>query len=448
MNEPLHRGHWGSTIGFVLAASGSAIGLGNLWKFPYVMGQNGGVWFLLAYLVFVVVMGVPIMLTEMAIGRASHRNVVGAFAAQDRRMIPVGVMGLLAAFVILSYYSVIGGWVLKYGASYLVSGAEPGFGDFIRRWDEPLLWHALFMVLTALICWNGVNRGIERAARVMMPALFAMLAILALRAMTLPGSGGGLRFMFSPSATRFTLASIPAALGQVFFSLSLGMGAMITYGSYLRPSARMVRKSVIIPVLDSGCALLAGLAIFPAVFAFGMSPETGPSLVFVTLPQVFAAVPVAGRALAILFFVLLAFAALTSAISLLECVVSFTIDEWHWRRGTSLALVGTTIFLLGIPSSLSQGALADWKPALFGGRNIFDAMCFLSDNLLMPLGGLLTCLFIGWIQGPRVMGDEIANHGQWPFRQYRAWAFVLRYLAPVLLVVVLLAQFGVWRSAG
>jgi len=392
MNDGKHRGEWGSTAGFILAAAGSAIGLGNLWKFPYVMGSNGGVWFLLAYLVFVVVMGIPIMLTEMAIGRASHRNPVGAFAAQNRRAAPIGIMGVLAAFVILSYYSVIGGWVIKYFGAYVVKGIPPAFGDFVKQWYEPLVWHAVFMALSIWVCWHGVRGGIERASRYMMPTLFALLGIMAVRAMTLPGASEGLRFMFRPSSSEFTWASIPAALGQVFFSLSLGMGAMITYGSYLRPQARMVRKSVIIPALDTACAVLAGLAIFPTVFALGKSPGAGPSLVFITLPEVFGAMPAFGRTLAITFFFLLVLAALTSAVSLLECVVSYTIDEYHWSRGASLLVVGAIIFVLGIPSSLANGALADWTPALFGGRNFLDAMCFLTDNILMPVGGLLTCI--------------------------------------------------------
>lgn len=448
MKQQAHRGHWGSTAGFILAASGSAIGLGNLWKFPYVMGSNGGVWFLIAYLLFVLLMGVPIMLAEMAIGRASHRNPIGAFAAQDRRATPIGVMGVLAAFVILSYYSVIGGWVLKYFFAYLVRGAPPQFETFIARWDEPLLWHALFLAFSVVVCRGGVKDGIERASRIMMPLLFALLGLMVFQALLLPGASKGLRFMFHPATSRFTWTSLPAALGQVFFSLSLGMGAMITYGSYLRPEARLVRKAVIIPALDTACAVLAGLAVFPTVFALGGSPGAGPGLVFQTLPGVFAAMPAFGRPLAALFFLLVTLAALTSAVSLLECVVSYTVDERHWRRGSSLLAIGLTIFVLGIPSSLANGVLADWKPACFGGRNFLDAMCFLTDNVLMPVGGLLTCLFIGWVQGPRIMGNEIANHGAWPFLEYRAWAFVMRYVAPVLLGIVLLAQFGLWRQGG
>lgn len=447
MSKPSHRGHWGSTAGFIWAAAGSAIGLGNLWKFPYIMGSNGGVWFLVAYLVIVVLMGMPIMLTEMAIGRASHRNPVGAFAAQDRRAAPIGVMGVVAAFVILSYYSVIGGWVVKFFVSFLTKGASPEFGVFIARPVEPLLWHGVFLAGSVAVCWHGVNGGIERASRYMMPALFVLLGLMVVRAVTLPGSVAGLRFMFHPGTSEFSWTSIPAALGQVFFSLSLGMGAMVTYGSYLRPEARLVRKAVIVPLLDTACAVLAGLAIFPTVFALGRSPGAGPSLVFLTLPEVFGAMPALGRTLAVLFFLVLILAALTSAVSLLECVVSFTIDEWRWSRSASLLAVGAVVFVQGIPSSLANGMLADWKPALFGGRNFLDAMCFLTDNLLMPVGGLLTCLFIGWVRGPRQMGDEIANHGAWPFRHYRAWAFILRYVAPVLLVIVILAQFGAWKRS-
>lgn len=446
MNGTKDRGQWGSAMGFILAAAGSAIGLGNIWKFPYLMGRNGGVWFLLAYLAFVVLMGMPVMLGEMALGRASHKDPVGAFAAQDRRAAPIGVLGVLAAFAILSYYSVIGGWVLRYLVDYVFRGAAPEFGTFTASTGSPILWHGVFLLCSVVICLGGVNAGIERASRWMMPALFVLLVAMVVRAVTLPGAGAGLRFMFDPRASEFTLKSIPAALGQVFFSLSLGMGAMITYGSYLGPHARMVRKAVIVPTLDTGCALLAGLAILPTVFAFGKSPAQGPGLVFVTLPDVFAAMPVFGRALAAVFFLVLAFAAVTSAVSLLECVVSFTIDEWRWSRPFSLAVVGAVVFLLGIPSSLANGLLKDWAPWFFGGRNFLDAMCYLTDNILMPVGGLLMCLFVGWVQGPAKMGDEIANHGAWPFRQYVAWSFVMRYVAPVLLIVVLLVQFGVVAS--
>lgn len=438
------RGNWSSSTGFVLAAAGSAIGLGNLWKFPYKMGSNGGVWFLLAYLLFVFLLGVPIMLTELAIGRAGQSSPVGAFARQDRRATVIGVIGVLAAFVILSYYSVIGGWVLKYFAEYLFRGAPPQFGEFVSARDEPLLWHALFMGASVAVCWRGVKDGIEKASRIMMPLLMILLVIMVVQSLMLPGASGGLHFMFNPESSRFTWKSIPEALGQVFFSLSIGMGAMITYGSYLKRDARLVRNSIVVPTLDTVCSVLAGLAVFPTVFALGGSPAAGPKLIFETLPGVFEALPFLARPLAALFFLLVSLAALTSAISLLECVVSYTVDERRWRRSTSLVVIGLICFVLGVPSSLANGILSDWTPAFFGGRNFLDAMCFLSDNLLMPVGGLLTCIFIGWVQGPRVMGDEITNNGTIPFRHYRVWAFSIRYIAPVLLIIVLLAQFGIW----
>jgi len=445
MSSKKNRGEWGSSMGFILAAAGSAIGLGNIWKFPYLMGRNGGVWFLLAYLVFIVIMGMPVMLGEMALGRAANKNPVGAFAAQNRWATPIGAMGVLAAFIILSYYSVIGGWVMRYLVDYTFQGVAPDFGEFTASAGSPILWHGVFLLWAVVICLGGVSAGIERASRLMMPTLFLLLLLIVIRAVTLPGAGEGLRFMFDPRASQFSLKSISAALGQVFFSLSLGMGIMITYGSYLGRNARLVRKAVIVPSLDTFCALLAGLAILPTVFAFGKDPTAGPSLVFVTLPDVFSAMPAGGRLIAILFFIVLAFAAVTSAVSLLECVISYTIDELHWSRLLSLVLVGGTVFLLGIPSALSSGLIAEWKPIMFGGRNFLDAACFLTDNILMPIGGLLMCIFVGWVQGPSKMGAEIANHGAWPFRQYPAWAFIMRYIAPVLLIVVMLVQFGVFE---
>ena len=431
------RSQWASKLGFILATAGAAIGLGNLWKFPYLMGSNGGFPFLVAYLIFIVVLGLPVMVTEMSIGRYGQKNPVGAFQSLGKGATFIGVMGVLSAFIILSYYSVIGGWLLKYIASYATTFAAPAsFEAFTAQTVEPVIWHLVFMACTCIICYKGTH-GIEKASSLMTPTLFILLIVLIVRSLTLPGAMDGLKFIFMPSASAFQASSLTAALGQVFYSLSLGMGITVTYGSYLNRKEDIPKSCAMVAGLDTFAALCAGIAIFPAVFAFGQKPEQGPGLVFGTLPLVFAELP-GGAAFAILFFVLMFFAALTSAIALLECVVAFGIDDLHWSRKKAVFIIGSAIFLLGVPSSLSFGILSDFS--IFN-YDFFDFVGMITDNILMPLGGIAMCIYIGWIWGPERLLTHIES-GPVTFRFKKAWLFCIRFLTPILILVVTAIGFS------
>lgn len=427
---------WASKMGFILATAGAAIGLGNLWKFPYLMGRNGGFPFLAAYLIFIGLLGIPVMITEMSLGRKTGHNPVLAYDSVHPHARIVGYFGVLAAFFILSYYAVIGGWIIKYFFSYaLTSQAPKDFAAFIGHPTEPLLWFFLFMLATALICYFGVS-GIEKASKFMMPALFVILLIIILRGLTLPGAAAGLSFIFTPKLDEFSIHSVSAALGQVFYSLSLCMGITITYGSYLHKDVSIPRGCIQIAVLDTCMALLAGIAIFPAVFACGLEPASGPGLIFVTLPEVFSAMA-GGAFFAALFFLLVFFAALTSAVALLEVSVSFVTGSWHWSRRRAVVLLSAAIFLLGIPSSLSFGPLAGISVLNY---NIFDFVCMLTDNIFLPFGGIFMCYYIGWKWNPALLIDEIRLHGV-PFPFARTWLFLIRFVTPIMVLIVSFTGF-------
>ncbi len=386
-----NRGQWASNIGFILAAAGSAVGLGNIWKFPYLAGANGGGAFVVIYLLMIVIIGSVIMLGEMAIGRNTHLSSVGAYKKLSEKWAFVGFIGVVVGFCILAFYSVIGGWVLNYIGKYLIggiSGAEAGnyFSGFIASTTQPIVWHLVFMVLCCVIVLKGIAGGIEKASKFMMPALFILLVVIAIRSVTLDGAMEGIKFFIKPDFSKVTIGTVMAALGQAFFSLSLGMGAIITYGSYLGNTENLEKNSVIIPAIDTVVALLAGFAVLPAVFAFGFEPGAGPSLMFITLPSVFDSMPF-GQFFGILFFILILFAALTSAISLLEVVVAFVIDTFKIERKKATIIISIILFFIGIPCSLANGPVM--KDVLIFGYNFFDFMSFLAENLLMPLGGLL-----------------------------------------------------------
>lgn len=426
------RTQWASGIGFLMATAGAAIGLGNLWKFPYLMGKNGGFAFLIAYLVFVLVLGLPVMVTEMSLGRLTQKNPIGAYRSISKKATFIGVIGVLAAFIILSYYSVIGGWLLKYIASYATTFRAPAdFEAYIATPAEPVVWHFVFMLATALICWAG-TRGIEKASKIMMPCLLVLLIVIMVRSLTLPGAEEGLKFVFTPTAADFTLDSISAALGQVFYSLSLGMGITLTYGSYLNKQANIPRDCAKVAGLDTLIALMAGVAIFPAVFSFGLEPAQGPGLIFGTLPKVFEEIA-GGSVFALLFFILMLFAAITSSIALLECIVAFTVDNLHWSRSLSVAVVGGTAFILGIFSSLSFGPLKEMTILHY---SFFDFVGMLTDNILLPIGGLFMCIYVGWIWGPGKLILEIEENGV-IFKLKKAWIWCVRLLTPALILVVM-----------
>ncbi len=422
------RGVFSSRLGFVLAAAGSAVGLGNIWKFPYVTGENGGGAFLLIYLGLAFSVGICVMIAEIAIGRAARGNPVGAFARLRGGNWPLaGYLCVLVAVVILSFYSVVGGWTLSYVVDSLAGtvGAD-GFGALVSSPTRSLAFHAAFMAMTMGVVALGVRSGIERSARILMPVFFLLLAALVIRSLTLPGGWEGVSYFLAPDFSRVTWDTLHAALSQAFFSLSLGMGAMITYGSYLGREESLPRAAASVTALDSLVAVMAGLLVFPAVFAFGVDQQAGPTLTFVTLPGLFEKMPLGGL-FAAAFFFLLAIAALTSAVSILEVVIAHLCDDRGVARKKAVAIAGPAIFLLGAPSALSFGALAGFQP---GGRTAFDWMDWLGSSVLLPLNGLLIALFAGWVLGERAIREATAD-GRDRFRLARAWLFVSRIAAPI-----------------
>ncbi|MHC8492013.1 sodium-dependent transporter [Thalassospira sp. SM2505] len=442
----MKREHWGSRLGFILAAAGSAVGLGNIWKFPYMAGENGGGAFLIIYLALVFTIGISVMLAEFVIGRMSEKNAIGAFAKLKGGLWPVvGFFGVAAAFIILSFYSVVAGWTISYmikslsGALAIEDPAALGniFGDFISDPVSPLIYHAIFMALTVLVVLAGVGSGIERASKILMPALFALLIILIIRSVTLPGGEEGVAFLLAPDFSKVTWNTVSDALSQAFFSLSLGMGAMITYGSYLSKKENIASSAGWVTLLDTAVAVMAGLLILPAVFAFGFDPSAGPGLTFITLPAVFAHMPM-GSVFAFMFFLLLAIAALTSAVSILEVVVAYFVDDRGVSRKTAAIVIGVIIFALGIPSSLSLGVMSD---VTFFGKSFFDLMDFISSNLLLPIGGLFISLFVGWVIWGKAKEEIAAHNGVVP-AWISAWGLIVKFVAPVAIAFILLKGLG------
>lgn len=441
--ELMQRGHWGSRLGFILAATGSAVGLGNIWKFPYTVGNNGGGVFLVVYLAIVLTIGVSVMLAEFSIGRASERSPVGAFTRLRGGLWPAaGFLGVVASFAILSFYSVVGGWTIAYvvkSASGLIATADTDtlgglFGGFISSSVEPIVYHSIFMALTMGVVLGGVHKGIERTCKVLLPMLFIILIVLAVRSVTLPGAMEGLAFYLVPDFSKINADVIGNALGQAFFSLSLGMGAMITYGSYLSQKENLSQAAIWVTLADMSVAVISGLVILPAVFAFGFDPTEGPGLVFITLPAVFGQIP-AGVIFAVMFFILLAIAALTSSVSLLEVVIAYLIDEKKMRRAPAAIVSGTLIFVVGIACSLSMGV---WSGFTIAGRNIFDFMDYTSSNVMLPVGGIAISLFVGWVILPRAT-QEATSQGAHPFFWVKGWQFVCRYVAPVAITWILIS---------
>ncbi len=442
----MNRENWGSRFGFIMAAAGSAIGLGNVWRFPYVAGENGGGAFLLIYLVIVAVFGFSLAMTEIALGRATQRNPVGAFRALGgRRWMPAGFLGVAAGFVILSFYIVVAGWTLAYVgfmARGMLGSTDPAvlgarFESFIADPLVPLYYAGCFMALVVLVVSGGIGRGIERANRWLMPALFGLLLVLVVRAVTLPGAAEGLRFLLMPDFSRVTGATFGAALAQAFFSLSLGMGCLLTYGSYLSRREPIPSTTATFVGLDLLASVLAGMIVLPVVFSFGFDPGSGPGLTFVTLPAIFASMP-GGAVFGGMFFLLLAIAALTSAMSILEPAVAYFVDEHGLSRRLTVAGCALVCFMLAIPSSLSFGLACGLQ---VGGRSFFDLMDFTATNLMLPLGALLTSLFVGWRWCDGARQEIFAATGVAPI-WIGTWKLVLRFIAPAGLSWIFLASSG------
>jgi NSS family neurotransmitter:Na+ symporter len=443
---PPSREHWASRLGFVLAAAGSAVGLGNVWKFPYVAGENGGGTFLLLYIAIIASLGLSILLAELVVGHAGQANPVGALRRLGRGAWPlVGWLGITASFLILSFYGVVAGWTLAFAlkaafGSAIAPGAdaEAAFAAFVSDPAAPLVSAAAFMAATVVVVTTGVRRGIERASLILMPLLFVMLVVLVVRALTLPGAAAGLAAFLTPDLASLTGTTITAALGQAFFSLSIGLGTMITYGSYLPRDANVVGEAAAVVGLDTLAALLAGLVVLPSVFAFGLAPDAGPGLAFITLPTVFAQMP-AGAVFGTVFFVLLTIAALTSAVSLLEPIVAYCAEEHGLGRRRAAVALGAIIFALGVPSSLSMGV---WSEHRVFGLPILELIDFVTANIMLPVGGLFIALFVGWVVGRKGVERHFAR-GPRARIWGRAWLWTLRLAAPIAIVWILLSGLGV-----
>ena len=435
-----------SNIGAILAAAGGAVGLGNIWRYPYMLGQNGGGAFLIVNMIFVLMIGIPLMMTEFVIGRRTQSNVVGAYrklAPNHKGWTALGYFGILAAVLIYAFYSVVAGWTLNYivmACSNQLSGMSPAevadtFSNFTAGSFWPVLYQFLFLTLTALVISFGVQKGIEKISKILMPVLFILLLLMVVRSLTLPGAKEGLRFLFHPDFSKLNGAGVLGALGQSFFSLSLGMGAMVTYGSYIRKEDSLFQTSLWISVCDLMVAILAGVVIFPAVFSFGMDPAGGPQLVYVVLPNVFNSMPM-GALFAAIFFVLLGIAALTSTISLQEIIVAFSVEELHWNRRKSSIISMLTIFIIGIFCTLSFGPL---KNATLFGKTIFDFFDLITASYLMPIGALAMTIFLGWVYPKVDVKDEITNGGTLKGNLFEVYYFILRFVAPIALAIILVS---------
>lgn len=440
------RNSFGSRFGVLVAMAGSAVGLGNLWRFPYLLGEDGGGAFLFVYLLFVVVLCIPIMICEFLIGRRSQTDAFGAF----KELVPgskwgfVGLMGVFASVFIVSFYSVVGGWSVNYLVSSLqfkfTSGScDPSemFSTLVSSPVKPVIYHLIFLLFTALIIAAGVKKGIERYTKLMMPLLFVMIIIIAIRSMTLPGASAGLRYLFKPDFSKIDGQVLLDALGQAFFSLSLGIGTILTYASYVKKEENILKCTAYTSIADTLFAIIAGCAIMPAVFSFGLEPGQGPGLVFVTLPGIFAQLPLGGVA-AILFFFTLFLAALTSCISMLEVIVALMVDEFKMKRGVACVITFIFFGISGTLCSLSQGTLADLHIL---GKNIFDLCDFCSANILMPLGAIFIVLFVGWKMPKPDVIDELTNGGtvKTPAWLLKAIYIIIRYIAPVFISIIFLA---------
>ncbi len=444
------RGQWTSKMGFIFAAAGSAIGLGNIWRFPYITGENGGAAFVVIYAFFVVVIGLPYMFAELALGRSAQSNPVGAINAIKPKSAWrfAGLLGVITGVGILSFYGVIAGWTLGYIFKMLFRESA-NFSAFIANpWMELFLF-AVFMLITAAIVYGGVENGIERWSKVLMPVLFLLMLGLIIYSNSLNGSGKGLSYYLNPDFSKITGKVILAALGQAFFSLSLGMGLMITYGSYLSKKDNMLTSGSYIALFDTAIAIMAGLIIFPALFALNFEPNQGPKLVFVVLPKLFHQMA-GGAIVGSLFFVLLSIAALTSTISLLEVPTAYLVDEKKVNRKRIVWVVAAFTFLAGIPSALSQGASDyfthfGWLPARLVDPDFLSQMSFLFIDFSLTLGALLISIFVGWVWGARNAGEELAQGAPAKFSPLiKGWTFLIRFIIPVVIFIIFLNIFGVF----
>lgn len=445
------RGGFTSRVGFVLSAAGSAVGLGNLWRFPYLAAKYGGGIFLLVYLILAVTFGFALMITEVAIGRKTKQSCIGAFRSLNRKFSFLGWMAAIIPVIIAPYYCVIGGWVLKYFVDFLTgqgtaAAGDTYFKDFISVSSSglignPMFWFGIYIVLNALVVLFGVQKGVEKASRILMPMLVVLIVVVTVYSLTLPGALEGVRFYLLPDLSRFSPITVLGAVGQMFYSMSLAMGIMITYGSYMSSEDDLERSVSQIEIFDTGIAFLAGLLIVPAVVAFSGGDTTlvqqsaGSGLMFGVLPKVFDSMPFGG-AVGAVFFMLVLFAALTSSISLLETIVSLVEDNLHWQRRKATIVVSVGLLILGIPSCLGYGPLSFVS---LMGMAFLDFFDFISNSVLMPIVALLTCVLVGHIVGTDVVSSEVKMNGH-VFKREKLFKVMIRWVAPILLLVVLISS--------
>ncbi len=451
MEENKRSGFTGK-IGFVLAAAGSAVGLGNIWRFPYLAAKYGGGIFLLVYLILLVTFCFSIMIGEFAIGRKTGQSALEAFGKLNKKYAFIGYLATLVPVIIFPYYSVIGGWVTKYLFTFISGNVAAAAGDnyfngFIASAGEPVLWFLLYITATAVVVMLGVEKGIEKVSKIMMPILVILSIIIAVYVLTVPGAGEGVKYYLLPDFSRFSLTTVLAAMGQLFYSTSLAMGIMITYGSYMKKNVNMESAATQVECFDTGIAFIAGLMIIPAVFAFsGGDPEAlgkGPGLMFVTLPKVFESMAM-GRAIGIIFFLLVLFAALTSSISLMETIVSSVCDKLKWKRITSCIVVYVGAVVVGLLSIFGYSIWSDFKII---GMQILDFFDFISNSILIPVVAFLTCIFIGYVIKPKAIIEEVEVSGQ--FKRKKMFAVIIKYVAPIFILLILassiLESFGIFK---
>lgn len=450
------RGNFSSKLGVILASAGSAVGLGNIWRFPYETGNHGGAAFILIYLGCILLLGLPIMIAEFLIGRHSQANTARAYQilAPGTQWRWVGRMGVLAGFLILGYYSVVAGWTLEYifeAVSNSFAGKTPAefissFQSFSSNPWRPALWLTLFLLATHFIIVKGVEKGIEKSSKIMMPTLFIIILILVGCSVTLPGAGKGIEFLLKPDFSKVDGNVFLGAMGQAFFSLSLGMGCLCTYASYFSKNTNLTRTAFSVGIIDTFVAVLAGFIIFPAAFSVGIQPDAGPSLIFITLPnvfqQAFSGIPILAYIFSVMFYVLLALAALTSTISLHEVVTAYLHEEFNFTRGKAARLVTTGCILLGILCSLSLGVTKEFT--IFG-LGMFDLFDFVTAKLMLPLGGLLISIFTGWYLDKKLVWSEITNNGTLKVPTYKLIIFILKYVAPIAISVIFINELGLLK---
>ena len=450
-----NRGQWGSKIGFIMAAAGSAIGLGNIWRFPYITGENGGGAFVLVYLLCVILIGVPLLFTEMGLGRMTKKSTIGAFKKTGANPVFMGagaILALAVSFFVLSYYGNIAGWTIGY-IFKTISGSEGTFAEFVANPAYTIPLMGVFVLATVLIVLGGVSGGIEKASKFLMPLLFVLIIVVAIRGLMLPGAMEGVEFYLNPDFNKINANTFLVALGQAFFSMSIGWGIMITYGSYLPKSANIVSSGVWVGFMDAAVSLLAGFMIFPAVFAFGHDPAAGPALVFEVLPSVFNAMP-GGAIIGGFFFLLLLVAALTSSVSMLEVPASYFMDEKKWNRKRSAWTVGAMLFIVGVPSALSKGGndfftemsvQMPWMDApAVGFQDILD---YFFGTFFIVVVALVTCIYVAWKVGADKIVAELAE-GSDKFKpgalKAKGFVFFIKYVCPLVILAVLLNMLGVF----